>query len=99
MTSPKDPKDLLTAYTPAILELADGEEQFVAHRRYIDGGWIHTIEWDGSARDWSPVAVESVEPVETETVVSDSGAGTQAIVDDELCDRARWLAGIAEVPK
>ena len=80
----KDPTDLPPSHRPAVIQLVDGRERYVAHQRVTEQGWLWCVDWDGTCRKVPPQRIAHVETVETQMKGDIGGREWKEIVEDDV---------------
>jgi len=94
MNDANDPERLPRDYRPAIVQLLDGTELFVAHQRLQDCGWLWLLGWQGTRRRIPPQRIKHVESVQTDRQETDDQRALKTITDPDLVEQAREAAGL-----
>jgi hypothetical protein len=89
----KDPENLEPSYSPALINFVDESQEFVAHQKTTEEGWLYVMCWNGSRKKIPPHRIAGVQYVETVRKADDS-AEWQEVQDEALCRRADKLAGL-----
>jgi len=85
-----DPENLTNADRPAVVDVEDGRNVFVASAKVRDNGWLWLKQWDGQTFKLPPQRVQAVQRIQKERYgeADSEGFKPQRIADEGWRRRA-----------